>query len=128
VVELASVKVLAGVLSTRVVANPKPDVTPMNPLNDVVLAPGGSATTSSTKPLSRAITDMVRNLNPDVTVGLGVLGIPLNVGALLDALLPPIAGLLDALLIPLTSTLGIRLGNADLWLNGVDCNNAELVY
>ncbi len=63
-----------------------------------------------------------------MTVGLGVLGIPLNVGALLDALLTPIAGLLDALLIPLTSTLGIRLGNADLWLNGVDCNNAELVY
>ncbi|MNS86833.1 hypothetical protein D3C72_1207480 [compost metagenome] len=57
-----------------------------------------------------------------------MLGIPLNVGALLDALLTPIAGLLDALLIPLTSTLGIRLGNADLWLNGVDCNNAELVY
>lgn len=128
-VDLAVVKLLGGsVLSTKVVANPKPDVTPMTPLNDVVLAPGGSASTSSTKPLSRAITDMVHNLNPGVTVGLGGLGIPLDVGALLDILLPPIAGLLDALLIPLTSTLGIRLGNADLWLNGVDCNNAELVY
>ncbi|MGO4762411.1 TadG family pilus assembly protein [Cupriavidus sp. 2KB_3] len=126
-VDLAVVKLL-GVPSTRLVANPKPDVTPMSPLNNVVLAPGGSASTSSTKPLSRAITDMIRNLNPDVTVGLGGLGISLDVGGLLDILLPPIAGLLDALLTPLTSTLGIRLGNADLWLNGVDCNNAELVY
>ncbi len=71
---------------------------------------------------------MVRHLNPALNVGVGGLNLPLDVGALLDILLPPIAGLLDALLIPLTSTLGIRLGNADLWLNGVDCNNAELVY
>jgi len=127
-VELASVKLLGGLSSTSVVANPKPDITPINPLHDVVLAPGGSASVSSARPLSGAVTDMVRHLNPALNVGVGGLNLPLDVGALLDILLPPIAGLLDALLIPLTSTLGIRLGNADLWLNGVDCNNAELVY
>ncbi len=37
-VELAVVK--AGILTASVVANPKPDITPINPLHDVVLAPG----------------------------------------------------------------------------------------
>ena len=36
--------------------------------------------------------------------------------------------LLRRLIVAVPSLLGISLANADLWLNGVDCNNTELVY
>jgi uncharacterized membrane protein len=46
----------------------------------------------------------------------------------LAQVLTPLTKLLDLLVTKLTAVLGISLANAEVWLNGVDCNNAELVY
>lgn len=95
----------------------------------ITLAPGGTAKVSSSSPLSDTVTGLLNGLNPTLDVdllGLDLLNI--SPAGLLSAVLTPLTQLLDLLVTRLTALLGISLANADLWLNGVDCNNAELVY
>jgi len=99
-----------------------------NPANDVVLAPGDKASTSSTNVLGSTVTGLLNGLNPTIDVNLLALGISINATAVLQQALAPLTDLLDLLVDTLLNKLGIRIGTADLWLNGIDCNNAELVY
>ncbi|REE94176.1 TadG family pilus assembly protein [Cupriavidus plantarum] len=121
--------VLANILGAQVVNVPIPAV-PVGAAGsqDVVLAPGGQTHATATNPLSTAIGSLLGNLRP--TIEFGGLGLPpiIDVGALVNALLVPVAKLLDVLVPTLLTPLGIQLGNADLWMNGIDCNNADLVY
>ena len=92
---------------------------------DVVLAPGGQASTTSPNAVGQALKSLLDNLNLTVTGDV----IPgLQLGNLLSILLDPVISLTNGLVSWLLTTLGINIANADVWLNGVDCNNAELVY
>ncbi|WP_253700177.1 TadG family pilus assembly protein [Cupriavidus pauculus] len=92
---------------------------------DVVLAPEGHARLSFTSTaVDQAISGLLNNLNPS----LNVLGGDAKVDELLNLLAPPLSSLVGTLAGWLLTTLGINIANADVWLNGIDCNNAELVY
>lgn len=117
---------LAGL--TKIVSNPVKQAVDLDPANDVVLAPGGDKSVSANKPLTTAVTKLLNNLNPSLVLGPLQLPPLIDLGALVGALLAPVTGLLDALLNNLLKPLGIDLGTANVWMQGIDCNNAELVY
>jgi uncharacterized membrane protein len=128
-VDIADVQVLGPLIDTKVIGQPTTQYGQPAPGSSFVLAPGGSATTSSSTVLGDTVTNVFNGLNP--TLSLDVLQLDvLNItpAALLAPLLTPLTALVDQLVSKLTSLLGISIANADLWLNGVDCNNAELVY
>ncbi|NYI01324.1 TadG family pilus assembly protein [Cupriavidus plantarum] len=121
--------VLANILGAKVVNLPVPEVAVgAAGSQDVMLAPGGRADSAPTNPLTTAVRSLLGNLRP--TVEFSGIGLPpvIDVGALLAGLLLPVTNLLDSLVPTLLKPLGIQLGNADLWMNGIDCNNADLVY
>lgn len=76
----------------------------------------------STTTLARsAVASAVRRLDADVKV----LGLGLGLGGLtqqLGQLLTPVARTLDGLINPLLALLGVRVGEADVRLNGLDCS------
>lgn len=93
----------------------------------VNLAPGTTTRVGTPQPLSGVVKDVLRNLNLNVAVTVGWLvsvDIPLQLGDLLA----PLFEALDPVLVPLLGALGIQLGYADIWMQGIDCNNAELVF
>lgn len=94
--------------------------------SSVTLAPGGTQTMQAPIPVAT----LVKGLLDSLELNLAVLSLPLPVVKtdILSPLLAPVGSLLDQLLSATLPALGIRLGNADLWMNGIDCNNAELVY
>lgn len=64
------------------------------------------------------------------TLNVQVLGLPLGVGGLtsgLATLIAPAAAPLDGVLNNLTNLLGVRLGQADVRINGLRCGEAALV-
>jgi len=105
---------------------------PVNPGNrpwqagsDVVLAPDGRTSVSSNSTaVSNAVRNLLYNLNPTLDSPLG----NLRAGDLIIALVDPLIQLIGPLLGWLTTTLGMDLATADIWLKGIDCNNAEIVY
>ncbi|MDW3684086.1 TadG family pilus assembly protein [Cupriavidus sp. CV2] len=93
----------------------------------VNMAPGTTTRVGTPQPLSGVVSDVLRNLKPDVVVSLfggDLLSVPLP----LADLLAPLFSDLDVVLVPLLGALGIQLGYADIWMHGIDCNNAELVF
>ena len=73
-----------------------------------------------------SLSTLLGNLSPVVTV----VGLPLNLGLLsssLGALIAPAGPLLDGVLNNLTNLLGVRLGQADVRVNGLRCGEAALV-
>ncbi|WP_454727286.1 MULTISPECIES: TadG family pilus assembly protein [Cupriavidus] len=93
----------------------------------VTLAPGATTRVGTANPLTGILLDVVGSLNLKVEVtvlGIPLLGIPLP----LAGLLTPLFQALDLVVGPLLGALGIQLGYADIWLNDIDCNNAELVF
>ncbi|MCO4863667.1 pilus assembly protein TadG-related protein [Cupriavidus sp. WGlv3] len=89
---------------------------------EVTLAPGGHAQVGMSDPFG-GVFSQVLSLKVRTKL-LGILSLPLDVGPLLA----PLGATLDGLVPPLLNSLGIQLGNADLWVHSIDCNNAELVY
>jgi uncharacterized membrane protein len=73
------------------------------------------------------ISSLLSNLNIQVQV----VGLNLGLGGVLSpalqSTLSTAAAPLDSTLNALTALLGVQLGQADLWVNGVRCNNAALV-
>lgn len=129
-VTLVNVSLLSGLASTNITSLPVPAATSGGGGGtSFVLAPGAHVTASSANPLSGAVTGLLNALNPQFSVNLLELQLAV-VGAkdVLNLFLTPILNLLDQVLVTLLNTLGIKIATADLWLNGVDCNNAELVY
>ncbi|GAB7547974.1 TadG family pilus assembly protein [Cupriavidus sp. 8B] len=93
----------------------------------VNLAPGTTTRVGTPQALTGVLVDVVGNLNLTVAVKLLWRDL-LNVQLPLAGLLTPLFSALDGLLGPLLGALGIQLGYADIWMHGIDCNNAELVF
>jgi uncharacterized membrane protein len=76
------------------------------------------------------VTSLVGNLNLSATIlnGLDLLGVLGNTyKALVRTLLAPVTPALDTIVYTTLTTLGIRLGEADVTVHGVRCNNAVVV-
>ncbi|RZT29345.1 TadG family pilus assembly protein [Cupriavidus agavae] len=91
---------------------------------ELTLAPGTHAKVSSDSAVPGAVDALVNSLNPT----LDVVGAKVPLGGLLDALLDPVLSLLRTVVDWLTATLGLSLANAEIKVNHIDCNNAEIVY
>ena len=87
----------------------------------------GTIKTVATDDIAEAtVSSLLGNLDLDVDI----LGIGLGLGPITSALsgtLGAIAGPLDGVLSALTGLLGVRLGEADVQLNGLRCRDAALV-
>ena len=87
----------------------------------------GTIKTVATDDIAKAtVSSLLGNLDLDVDI----LGIGLGLGPITSALsgtLGAIAGPLDGVLNALTGLLGVRLGEADVQLNGLRCRDAALV-
>lgn len=83
-------------------------------------------TVTSTNFTSSLIGSLLGDLNITVTV-IG-LGIPIpGLGALVGGILSAATGSLDQLLAGVLSSLGVGLGQADVWVTGIRCDGAVLV-
>lgn len=83
-------------------------------------------TVTSTNFTSSLIGSLLGDLNLSVTV-IG-LGIPIpGLGALVGGILGAATGALDQLLSSVLSSLGVGLGQADVWVTGIRCDGAVLV-
>ncbi len=85
-------------------------------------------TVSTTNITQATLTSLLANTN--VSVSLAGLNLGLSGGAIPSAVqssLSSAGGSLDSVLNALTSLLGVQLGEANLWVNGVRCNDAALV-
>ncbi|GJG94482.1 TadG family pilus assembly protein [Cupriavidus pauculus] len=130
-VDLIAVSLLgSNVVATRVRGVPaSPTTAGGSAGSNIELAPGGHATTSARNPLGDAVSGLLSGINPQLSVRIAALDIAsIDAGAILQPFLAPVGLLLDSLTGVLLNALGISIANADVWLNGVDCNNAELVY
>ncbi|MBB1632558.1 TadG family pilus assembly protein [Cupriavidus sp. UME77] len=116
-----------GLLAVNITASgsPRMGVVPVN-TSTMTLAPGQSASVSTRSVLSGVAADVLDNLNPVITVT--VLGLPVTLPLPLSALLRPLFALLDPIVTALLNLLGLDLGGATVWMQGIDCNNAELVF
>jgi uncharacterized membrane protein len=87
-------------------------------------------TVSAQNALDAALTSLVSNLSLNVQVlGLG-LGLGLNQNQISSAVVSTLNGVaspLDSVLDNLTHLTGVGLGEADVWINGVRCQNVALV-
>lgn len=83
-------------------------------------------TVTTTNFTSSLVGSLLGNLNLNVNV-IG-LGIPIpGLGALVAGILSAATGSLDQLLAGVLSSLGVGLGQADVWVNGIRCDGAVLV-
>jgi uncharacterized membrane protein len=74
--------------------------------------------------------NLLNNLVLGVTIGpLGILipGLGSLVGGLVTTLLSGVTGVVDQLLASVLATLGVKIGQADVWVNGIRCDGAVLV-
>lgn len=85
-------------------------------------------TVKATAATQTLVSSLVSNLSLTVTAA-GILSLtPTGVlTSLIAAILSPITPALDGVLNGLLKTLGIGLGEADVWVNGVRCDGAALV-
>lgn len=119
---------LAFGTGVRIIASGSPQTGTVGVNSTTVnMAPGTSIRVGTPQPLSGVVRDVLRNLNLDIVVrllGIDIVTVPLPLADLLASLLSG----LDPVLVPLLAALGIQLGYADIWMQGIDCNNAELVF
>lgn len=84
----------------------------------------------STVGLADSLVNKMGSGDPQTVLKVTLLGIPLNLSAILDLLLPvlePVLGLLDSLLAPVLSLLGLQLGYADVTNFHLNCGVPRLV-
>lgn len=88
----------------------------------------GAVKTVATDDIAQA---SLSSLFGDLDINVELLGwLPLPVGPLvsgLGALITPLAAPLDGVVNSLTDLLGVHLGEADVWVNGLRCGEAALV-
>lgn len=121
---IAKVSTPLGLQLAGIKATPTAQNAASQPSSELTLAPGASAQVSSSRAVGSAVDSLLNNLNPSLEFGT----LPVPIGDLLMPLVKPVVGLVDPIVNVLASTLGINLANADLQVNSIDCNNAELVY
>lgn len=91
------------------------------------MAAGTVKTVSTTNALQSALTSLTKNLDINLNI-LGILTIGTK-GVVTDALaaaVSPVGALLDPVLNSLLSTLGVGIGQADVWVRGVRCDGSAL--
>ncbi|MGY6707278.1 MAG: pilus assembly protein TadG-related protein [Rhizobiaceae bacterium] len=83
---------------------------------------------STNNAIQTTVGSLVRNLDLDVSVG-GLLniGLPGTVRSAVAGTLESLAGPLDEAVMSLAGALGVRIGEADVWVHGVNCQRAVLV-
>lgn len=89
---------------------------------------GQSQTASTIHPVQSLLASLIGDLDLNIQVlgiGLGFLLNPLL--DLVAALLAPVGALLDPVLVSLLELLGVRIGEADVWVHGIRCDGAVLV-
>ncbi|MBX9576301.1 MAG: hypothetical protein K2X07_11755 [Caulobacteraceae bacterium] len=124
-VEEARLLSVAGLVTVRAQARVEAAQTTFRPLTfDRAEVQARARKSVSTTTIGQSlVASLLRNL--DVTVS--ALGLGLGLGGLEDklaALLIPVGATLDGLLNPLLSLLGVRLGEADVRISGLDCRSA----
>jgi len=63
-----------------------------------------------------------------LTVNVGPLGLPIpGLGATVSGILSGATGSIDQVLASVLATLGVGIGQADVWVNGIRCDGAVLV-
>ncbi|MDR3382455.1 TadG family pilus assembly protein [Cupriavidus basilensis] len=123
---------LLGLLGTPVRVTVQATASPRSvPVNSstVTLAPGDTKRVGTQQVLGGVIQQVVAGIVPTATVtvlGIDLLKIPVDLTVLLQPLVTALN--VDAVLNTLLGALGIQLGYADIWMQGIDCNNAELVF
>ena len=83
-------------------------------------------TVSTTTPVTTAVASLLGNTSLDVQA----LGLSIGVGAvgsLVESLLAPVGPAVDPILMSLLDQLGVGIGEADVWVNGVRCDGSVLV-
>ncbi len=66
--------------------------------------------------------------NLTLTVNVGPLTLPIaGLGALVSGILSGATGTVDQLLASVLQTLGVGIGQADVWVTGIRCDGAVLV-
>lgn len=101
---------------------------------NLTLAPATQSQVAAQSPLADLVLQLVASLQLQLDGGVGGIAQPL-VDAVLAAVKPvvklglaPLVDVIDDILVHTLASLGIQLGNATVWMHGIDCNNAELVY
>ena len=87
----------------------------------------GAVKTVATDDIAQAT---LSSLFGDLDITVVIVGLPLPLGPLvsgLGALITPVAAPLDGVVNALTDLLGVHLGEADVWVNGLRCGEAALV-
>lgn len=80
-------------------------------------------TTSFTSSLTSSLLDDLQ-----LNIQLGPLGLPIpGIGPLVTSIISGAAGSIDTLLLAVLQTLGVGLGQADVWVPGIRCDGAVLV-
>jgi uncharacterized membrane protein len=91
------------------------------------IASGAPKTVKTTDFTQSLVSGLVNNLSLSANVGPLSLLSPAAVTAAAKAALLPLTPTLDALVNEILNSLGIGLGEADVWVNGVRCDGAALV-
>ncbi|RTL48365.1 MAG: hypothetical protein EKK40_17830 [Bradyrhizobiaceae bacterium] len=80
-------------------------------------------TTSFTSSLTASLLNDLQ-----LTIQLGPLGLPIpGIGPLVTGIISGASGSIDTLLVSVLQTLGVGLGQADVWVPGIRCDGAVLV-
>jgi uncharacterized membrane protein len=122
---------IANALLVTATGKANAEITNMNDTNVVFrysditsLTPKNVKTSDFTSSLTASL---LSSLTLNVSVGPLSLLTPAVLGPLIKALLQPVTKIVDGLLNNVLKTLGIGLGEADVWVNGVRCDGAALV-
>lgn len=91
------------------------------------IASGVPKTVKTTDFTQSLVSGLVNNLSLSANVGPLSLLTPSVVNAAVKAVLVPLTPTLDALVNDILNSLGVSLGEADVWVNGVRCDGAALV-
>jgi uncharacterized membrane protein len=83
-------------------------------------------TVSTTGYTSSLTSSLLKDLS--LTVNLGPLGLPIpGIGPLVTSIISGATSSIDTLLASVLQSLGVGLGQADVWVTGVRCDGAVLV-
>jgi uncharacterized membrane protein len=93
---------------------------------DITATPPNKKTVTSTNFTSSLVGSLLTDLQLQVNVLF--LGIPIpGLGALVGGIISGATGSIDTLLASVLSTLGVGIGQADVWVSGIRCDGAVLV-
>jgi uncharacterized membrane protein len=84
-------------------------------------------TVTTTSFTSSLLSKLLGDLSLDVSLGGLNLGLPSNAGSAVSSLIAAQTAPLDQFLASILATVGVGIGQADVWVSGVRCDRAVLV-